>query len=116
MDGRGPPPLGGGGYVPGGGGGAIYGPGANNEIRYAITPISGGLTRHLAHALGGVHRWKTNVRNAQEAYRRQTHDSAEASSVDNAWDAYMARACTYPAGVGPFQASLAMREVRTLGM
>ena len=41
MDGRGPPPLGGGGYVPGGGGGAIYGPGANNEIRYAVTPVFG---------------------------------------------------------------------------
>ena len=34
MDGRGPPPLGGGGYEPGGGGGAMYGPGADCEVRW----------------------------------------------------------------------------------
>lgn len=61
MDGRGPPPLGGGGYVPGGGGGAMYGPGADGEIRCAGTLDSEGLTRHLAHARGGVHSWETKA-------------------------------------------------------
>ena len=61
IDGRGPPPLGGGGYVPGGGGGAMYGPGANGEVRYVVTPVSGGLTRHLTHTWRGVHRWGTGV-------------------------------------------------------
>jgi len=55
MDGRGPPPLGGGGYVPGGGGGAMYGPGADGEFKCAITLVSEGLTRHLTHAGRGVH-------------------------------------------------------------
>lgn len=55
MDGRGPPPLGGGGYVPGGGGGAMYGPGADGKINRGIVLASEGLTRHLAHARRGVH-------------------------------------------------------------
>ena len=59
MDGRGPPPpLGGGGYVPGGGGGAIYGPGANGQVRCAVTSVLRGLTRHLAHVWRGVHSWE----------------------------------------------------------
>jgi len=61
MDGRGPPPLGGGWYVPGGGGGAIYGPGANAEVRYANTPVSRTLVRHLAHTWRGVHGWETRT-------------------------------------------------------
>jgi len=61
MDGRGPPPLGGGGYVPGGGGGAMYGPGADGEFRCAITLVSEGPTRHLTHAGRGVHSWETRA-------------------------------------------------------
>ena len=34
--------------------------------------------------------------------------------MDNAWDACRARAYTYPAGVVPSQASLAMKRVRTV--
>jgi len=40
----------------------------------------------------------------------------EASCVDNASDACRARACNHPAGAGAFQASFAMRQVRTLTM
>ena len=112
MDGRGPPPLGGGGYVPGGGGGAIYGPGADGWVRCVIALISGGLTRHLAHARRGVHCWKRGMRSARQVYARQTHHSAEASSVDNASGACRARAYTCPVGVAPFRASLATRGVR----
>jgi hypothetical protein len=55
------------------------------------------------------------MRGAREAYSQYTDHLAEASSVDNAWDAYRARACTSPVEVVPFPASSAVREVRTLG-
>jgi hypothetical protein len=45
-----------------------------------------------------------------------THRSAGASCVGNAWDACRAIACTHPAGVAPFQASLATTKVRISGM
>ena len=59
---------------------------------------------------------KGGVRGVRGACGRQTHHSAEACCVDNAWDAYRTGSYTYPAGVEAFQASFAMKEVRTLGM
>jgi len=41
--------------------GGKYGPGTDGEVRCAIASISGGITRHLAHAWKGVQSWETRV-------------------------------------------------------
>lgn len=62
---------------------------------------------------GGTQLWNENMRSVRDASEGQTHHLAEASCVDNAYDACRAMTCTYPVGVDPFQASLAAKKVRT---